>query len=193
MTPIKYDMVFVSYTVNQCCGVKIAHVLRQRKIENIIIMGNSPSDFMIDVFEISSFRYLFKPITTQKIIKVLEDYFAQYGNDYNVLLKSNRETVCVNTKNIVFLEADNKHCFVHLRQGTIRCAKTLNSISNSLTNNHFCKVHRAFVINFNYVSRYNRESISLKSGDSIPVGGHYWRDFKNTFQDYAEQNRISHT
>lgn len=185
-----FDIILLDYKMNALNGLDTAKQLRKNNSANTIIFITSYTHFVFDAFTVNAFRFLVKPITEKKIHETLDDYFSMYGNDYPILLKSDRETFCIDTKDIVFLEADNKHCIIHLAsQKTIRCAKTMATVNKLMPRNHFYKINRAFIVNFNYISRYNSDEIIFSNGEHVHISRNYLTAFKVAYRNYCELQR----
>ncbi|MCL2695891.1 MAG: LytTR family DNA-binding domain-containing protein [Clostridiales bacterium] len=183
-----YDMVFLDYKMGGVDGLHAARELRVRNAAcTIIFMTNYPQ-FVYEAFEVNTFRFFEKPLDAAKIHAALDDYFRRYGNDYPILLRHEGEVKQVDTGDIVFLEALRKRCRVHLQDKQLYCAKTMSVISDWLPENHFYKVNRAFIINFNYVASYDNEKILMKNGETVPVSRRFFPAFRIAFREYAQRS-----
>ncbi|MDR1753781.1 MAG: LytTR family DNA-binding domain-containing protein [Eubacterium sp.] len=180
-----YDIILLDYQMGELDGLSTARKLREKNINCAIIFMTNYPHFVYEAFEVSAFRFFEKPLAHSKLYAALDDYFKMHGNDYPILLQHNRETVQVNTKDIVFLEAKNKYCDIHLTRDQMLCAKTMAVISRLLPKNHFYKVNRAFIINLNYISKYNNDEISLKNGEKVHVSRSYLKAFKAAYREYS--------
>ena len=187
---LAFDIIFLDYKMNNLNGLDTAKQLRKRNAGNVIIFITSYTHFVFDAFKVNAFRFLVKPITEKKIHETLDDYFSMFGNDYPILLRSERDTLCIDTKEIVFLEADNKHCVIHLaNHKLIRCSKTMAVVSKLMPRNHFYKVNRAFIVNFNYIDRYNSDEIIFTNNEHVHISRNYLTAFKVAYKTYSQLNR----
>ena len=180
-----YDIIFLDYQMGRLNGLDAAKILRERNAACAIIFLTSYTHFVFDAFKVNAYRFLIKPITERKLFDTMDDYFKMHGDDYPLLLKCDRDTICIETEDIVYLEADNKHCKLHLPKETLCCAKTMALVSKLLPKSHFFKVHRAFIVNFNYILKYNSEEITLKTGEKIPVSRKYLTPFKEAYRVFS--------
>lgn len=188
-----YDLVILDYQMGQLNGLDAARILREKNCTCAIIFLTNHPHFVFDAFTVKAHRFLKKPLIPEHLIEALDSYFKMYGFDYPLLLQSKYETVCVETKDIVFLEAVNKCCNIHLQHKCIPCSKTMAVISNRLPRNHFYKVNRAFIINFNYIDSYDNDSIFFKNGESVHISRNYLTAFKTAYRAYTDSRRPQYT
>lgn len=181
-----YDMILLDYQMGELNGLDAARKLRSRNAGCTIIFMTSYPHFVYEAFEVNAFRFYEKPVKPSMLYAAFDDYFKMYGNDYPILLQHNRETIPVDTKDIVFLEAMNKCCIVHLANNYMIVAKTMAVISKLLPRNHFYKVNRSYIINFNYIKKYNNDDIIFKNGTQVHVSRNYLTAFKVAYREYSD-------
>jgi DNA-binding LytR/AlgR family response regulator len=182
----KYDMIFLDYQMGGINGMEAARKLRERNINcTIVFMTNYPH-FVYEAFEVNTFRFCEKPFEQTRIYEVLDDYFAMYGNDYPILLKFDRETIKVHTGEIVCIEAMRKQSMISLPKDQIRIAKHLAAIIPLLPKSHFFRVNRSFIINFNYIAKYDNEFVYMKNGAKVPQSRKNLADFKAEYFAYVD-------
>ena len=187
---VDYDMVFLDYKMDGIDGLETARILRKRNLScTIIFMTNYPH-FVRESFEVSTFRFYKKPLDIEKLYSALNNYFDLLCNDYPVLLKANAHTVCVRANDIVYLEAHNKSCDVHLTDGKLRCPITMAATAKLLPMNIFFKVSKAFFVNFNHIADFNNERIVFKNGAIVYISRKYLISFKKAFMNYSRYRPI---
>jgi len=185
-----YGIIFLDYKMDGIDGLETARILRDKDINCIIIFLTSFSQFVYKSFEVGAYRFFMKPMDAEKVNKALDDYFRSYGDNYPLLLKIGRETICVQTNAIVFLEADNKNCYINLVDKRLHSARTMASVADLLPKGIFHKVNRAFIVNFNHINNYNQEFIFFKDGKYVPVSRKYRTSFKEAYRNYAKGRSI---
>ena len=94
------------------------------------------------------------------------------------------DRVCINTSEIVYLEANNKNCFINLQTEQIRCNTTMARVYSVVPKNHFLKINRAYIVNSDYVNKYNNELVYLKNGVELRISRNYLKDFKQEYIKY---------
>ncbi len=184
-----YAMVFLDYKMGKLNGLDTAKCLRERNAGCEIVFITSYTHFVFDAFKVNAFRFLLKPVEEHKVYEALDGFFRIHGNDHLLIIKSDYETVCLNTKDIVYLEADNKRSWIHTTDRNIHVSKTMASVARQIPRNHFYKVNRAFIVNFNYICRYDQEKLTFKTGESVSISRNYLTAFKVAYRKYSEQTQ----
>jgi len=187
---INYNIIFLGYHLSGMDGMKTAEKLRQKAFDTAIVFISENTDFILESFKVNPYRFLVKPVNTDNVIAVLDDYFKKIGTDYPLWLKSGEDTLCINTGDIYYLEADNKHCRVHLKEESLPCNKTMARVFNSLPKRSFSKINRAFVVNLKLVEKYNNELLYLKNGTTLRISRNYLKSFKQELFDFIQPRQV---
>jgi len=182
-TGVRYNLVFINYELSGINGLEIAEKIRKTDAYTAIIFIGRSTDFILETFKVNPFSFLLVPTDEKELFNMLNQYFKNSINSYTVCLKTKDYMQCVNSNEIVYLEAANKRCFVSLEKEKIICNKTMARMYEVLPKSQFLKINRAFIINCNYVRKYNNENVFLKNGDSLPMSRNYAREFKMNFQN----------
>ena len=185
-SPYEYDVAFLDYKMGGINGLETAKLLRKKNKDCIIIFLTNFSKIVYEAFEVNTFRFFEKPLDVNKLYKALDDYFSTIGDDYPLLLKVGRDTVCIRTNEIFYLEADNKKCFVNLETEKLHCARTMASVESQLPSSIFNKVNKAFIVNLNHIKNYDKEFIQLTNGSRVPASRKYLPSFKEAYRNYAK-------
>ena len=186
----KYNIVFLEYCIDSAEGTETAKLLRQTDSFCSIIFTSIENRFGNDIFKVYPSGFLTYPITENELISVLNDYFHAKINGYPLLLKSGEDTVCLKSAEIVYLEADNKHCVVHLRKEKLSCNCTMRRVYDTLPKSVFLKINRAYVINSVYINKFNSEEVFLKTGDKLYISRNYRKDFKQNYYDFISAMQL---
>lgn len=176
-----YGMIILCDRTSDKKALEIAKKIRKLDNKCAIVFLCSDTDYVLEAFKVNAFRFLTEPVKQSDILSVLEDYFEMSGYDYYLWIKSCADTFCVNTGEILYIEADNKSCYIHLKNKKLKCNRTMAMVNKALPENHFLKINRAYVVNADYISGYNRQHVFLKNGESLRVTRNYFEEFKNNY------------
>lgn len=181
-----YDIIFMDYQLPGANGLETAQELRKRHNHCVLIFVTNYPDFVYDAFSVETFRFLCKPITKQMVCETMDAYFAHYGNDYPILLRSNYFSRKVETRDIVFLEASRKHCLIHTPKEVIEVNGPMAAIEAMLPSQHFFRIHKAYIINFNYVIKISHNEVHFTTGETAYLSRTNSRSFEEAFRSYIK-------
>lgn len=185
-----YALVILDYHTATLNGLETAMLLRKSNNSCAIVFLTAYTGFIFESFKVNPYRFLVKPIDEKLLFKLLDDFFETRTADRTLWIKDGDNTVCLNTDDIFYLEADNKHCIIGLRSKRIHCRKTMAHVYGELPKNHFCKINRAYIVNFKYISGYNSDIIRLDNGTGLHVSRTYYKSFKNEFRAFSEPQEL---
>jgi len=181
---VRYNVAFLNYTLCGENGLEIAKILRKENNYTAIIFISSDANFVYEAFKVSPYRFLLMPVDKAKLFGVMNEFFEEYGKNYPLWIKSRDDTFCLSTGDIYYLEADNKHCFIHLENEQISCNRTMARVFDVLPKYCFLKINRAFIINLNFVVRYNSDLVYLKNGEQLHISRNYFKSFKEGYLNF---------
>jgi len=181
-----YEVIFLDYKMGGIDGLAAARELRNNGIDTALIFLTSYPDFMQKAFEVRAFRFLKKPLDNAEVHNALDSYFWELRENCTILLKKGHETKSVKSNDIVYLQADNKKCYVHLVDKELHLARTMASIERVLPMNGFIKVHKKFIVNFRHIDKYSNEFVYFKTAEPVPISRNSLSAFKNAFLIYTK-------
>ena len=181
---LRYALIFLGYFLQGKNGLSIAQKIRESNNFSSIIFVSQNTDFVFQAFSVNPFRFLVPPINEEEYEAVLDDFFCKFGNDYPIWIKNREETVCLNTGEIYYLEANNKHSVVHTKKYAFNCNKTMARVYEVLPKGYFVKINRAYIVNLNSVFSYTSDEVQLKNGVRLRIGRRFLKAFKEEYRLY---------
>lgn len=175
-----YDIIVLDYQLGSTNGLTVAKELRKRNVLSSIIFLTSYPNFMIDAFEVNTFRFLLKPIDKSKFFKAIDDYIKIVDANYPITIIQNKELKKINSNEICYIEADGKYSNIHLSDKIMHCSKTLAGVTKLLPAYCFVKTHRAFVVNLHYIKSYSSDTVYLSNGESAFLSKNYQKSFQTS-------------
>lgn len=185
----KYDIIVLDYQMNEIDGLETARLLRKgHNSQACIIFLTSFPEIAIPAYEVDTYRFVLKNNIDSGLTKALDDFRNMQTYDVDICVKVGREFVSVNSSDIVFIEVVNKICYIHLNTGkVIETKASLSSLYGKLPKTHFYKVHKAYVVNFSYISKRKENDIFLKGcNTSIPISRNYLSVFKSKYYNFLK-------
>lgn len=144
---------------------------------NIVFTTNS-SEYWSSAFEIFALHYLKKPVSAEKVEKLLEYIYHSPSKNTasTVVLPGVRQNIIFECDRILYIEAktDRHLAVVHRTDGSMT-EISLSTVSFSdlpeKLSSDFIQCHRSFIINLNYVISYDNHAVQLKDcAQDIRIG-----------------------
>ncbi|CAL67582.1 LytR/AlgR family response regulator transcription factor [Christiangramia forsetii] len=194
------ELVFLDIQMPEKSGFELFKYFDVIKFE--VIFTTAHSKFAIKAIKRSALDYLLKPINHVDLFESIKKFetrnrgsFAQKRlslllenlnvNDQNVN-KIAFPTVegfeLIHSNQILYCKAESNYCCIKKIEGTTKTAtKTLKYVEEILPATSFKRIHKTYVINLNYVVRYNKanKEVELTNGEKLPVSFRKEEEFIN--------------
>lgn len=169
----RYDIIYLDIEMKDQNGVEAAKEIRKYDTDVLLIFVTSYESFAKDVFEVSAFRFLTKPIDKKKFGQYFKDakdkimaqpsYF-QYQYD-----KTNYR---IPITEILYFQSDKRITYIITTSGEYKkCYIKLNDIEKKFTESNivFYRIHQSFYVNPEYVSAYTYDSMVLTDRTTLTI------------------------
>lgn len=109
--------------------------------------------------------YLVKPFTTAGLWSSISVVWNKYLSEKESILsvKSDGFVYRIPEKDILFLEAYDNYCYIHVEPKKILVPHTLKKIRQQLKGNHFFVPHRSYCVNTNKITDIGKKTLHLNS------------------------------
>lgn len=172
------DFVFLDISIGQDYGIDVALKLNKSAIKTKIIYITSHLEFVTDICKTNYSNILIKPIQKDKLISVLKS-----SPEENFIIKSASNIYKIKQDEIIFIESKKRRAYIHTQNETISCYSKLSELMSKL-NSSFYMCHKSFIVNMNYIYKFENASLQLKNDISIPISRAKQKDFQQIFTDY---------
>lgn len=170
-----YALIFISFQNEN--NKNFAQQLFKNKSQIPIIVFSENLCHAADAFKINAYNFLHIPLCEELLFTILEEFFSSFLSA-PLILSDGFENVCINCNEILYLEADNKHCCIHLINQSLYCNKTMARVFEALPQGQFLKISRSFIVNSDYITRFCSEYIILTNGEVLYPSRHFYKSFK---------------
>ncbi len=189
----KPDILFLDIQMPGMDGMNVARELRRKGGNTILIFVTATEECVFQAFDVGAFHYLIKPFSDEKFRKVLTNAVNKL-NDKSGVLPAEEKYMIVNSggnhikilmRDIVYVEVFNRKVVIHKLDEAVECYGKLSDLEKSLGEDFF-RPHRAFLIHFKYVVKYNATSITMKNGTVLMARANY-QEFVRRYLKYNQR------
>lgn len=184
------DIAFLDVEMPGRSGIRVGAWLKQKNPRAKIIIVTSYPDYLDDAMRFHVFRYLSKPVNKNRLFRNLKDALYQYNMDTRPIpIETETGVEIYPAEDIICVELIKRKSYVYTKTHTIETKKGIDYWIQQLAFPCFYHAYRSFIINMKYVVSFDKDSISLKYGDSIKkayLARRKYTDFKDTYLLYLE-------
>lgn len=197
-TELNFAVIFLDIHMDGINGMDTAREIRKRNKNVILIFITAVEEYVFQAFDVGAFHYLVKPIDPVKFYEVLNqavEYCQDNRHDFldkeekSILVKIGGVTEKLYLKDIIFAEVFNRKIELHTVNGILEFYGQLSALEKALGEDFF-RPHRAFLINFRYVVRYDACQITLEDGNTIVMARQKYPVFVREYLKYNRRKEV---
>ena len=180
----RFDLYFLDFRMEGMDGIEVAQALKEKYRHAVTICYLT--NYAAAAAEIINHRiyadgFLKKPVEAALLEEKL-DQFYRLSFFHRFELRRGTDFQTVYTQDILYVEADDKRVKLHLFDRVESYNYLLREIEKILQGGGtFYRISRSFLVNMQYVDRYDAKSVTLKNGEVLPLKDKY---FQQAYHDY---------
>ncbi len=164
------DILFLDIQMQGRDGMEIAREFRKNNKGTILIFVTAMEEYVFQAFDVGAFHYLVKPFTDEKFYEVLtnavnrlEEKNSGEKTQRYMMIHSGGSHIRILLDDIVYAEIFNRKVMLHMQDGDVEYYGKLSELEKLLGEDFF-RPHRAYLIHFKYVVKYDASSITMTKG-----------------------------
>ena len=152
----KPDVVFLDIKMPLFNGFEVLQQL-DRNCFQVLVCITAYDEYALEAFEFEALDYLLKPFNEERFNKLIERVKkallpSQSKDTSFLLVKEAGELRKIDTKDIVYLKADNNYVHIQLEERSYKKRITLSKLLPTLGPS-FYRIHRSYIINARKIVR----------------------------------------
>lgn len=189
------DIIYLDILMDNLNGVNTAKKLRELGCNSEIIFLSSCEDYVFDTFDVSPVHYLIKAETSEakfEQVFLRAIHLSDGKATQKFVCKSGASRKIISIKEISHFSIWKGIVTVHYgKSEKFQYWITMEELEEQLRGKNFVRTQRSYIVNLQYIVEFQRRTIVLKTGETIPVGVTYEEKVKSAFMDYMTQNNTS--
>lgn len=176
---VKADIVFLDISIEGKNGMDILKIVPQ--IESEIIFVTAYAEYALDAFKFSASGYIVKPVGDTELSHAVNKAMDRARNkklikqhtaipiNSKIGIPSGKGINYYNVDEIIYLEAVNNYTKVVTKTGELTSSYNIGKFKEIL-GLPFFHVHRSYIVNLNYVIRYEAAgTVTMNNKKEIPI------------------------
>lgn len=180
------DIAFVDVEMEGISGICASQHLREKNNRVIIIVITAYDYYLDDAFRFKVFRYLSKPLSSDRFNKNLKDALSQYSAySSKILLETKNDNITISMSDIIMVEAIRKKVIIYTVEGVFESIHNLKYWNLELEKTPcFYQTHKSFIVNFEHILEFTNNLILLNNGHKAYLTARKYTDFKHRYMMY---------
>ena len=176
----RVDILFLDINMPKLSGLSLLKTMQQKP--NVIIT-TAYSEYAVEGFELAVTDYLLKPFSLERFLQAVMKVSSQTNEEVKpiitsakptesfIFVKSDKKIIKVNLDDISHVEAYGNYVKIY----TDKMILTPQSMTDFLTKlpDNFLRIHKSFVINFNYLKLIDGNQMVLQNDVKLTIGKSY--------------------
>lgn len=180
-------------------GMETAREFRRKNRRTVLIFVTALEEYVFQAFDVGAFHYLVKPLEDEKFAEVLGNAVRQLEEEKNkalregkseapgLMVQSGGQHFFVKLDEIVYAEVFNRKIVLHTLDLDIEYYGKMKELEKKV-GEAFYRPHRAYLVNFAFVKKYDGTTIYLEKGQALMAKQNY-PEFVKRYLRYNRSRR----
>lgn len=185
---IAFDLAFLDIQMPETDGITLAKELKNRNGKIILFFVTNFEEYQDEAMDLQIFRFFEKPFDVQRLYSSLDKAMEYIDESYvDIFLYNNGEHKRILVDDIVYIRRDNRKIILTTTdKKEYITKKSLEEWVEKLPNTFFYLVHKGFLINLHYVTKYSYTELYLND-IRIPIATRKQADFHKYWFRYLRR------
>lgn len=183
----RFNIAILDVEMDNMNGIKLGEELRKRNPHIILIYVTAHRKYLDDALNLNAARFFEKPLDSQRFYRGLRDAIKRIDNtSISFYLKDKKVTERISAQDIIFVEIEKRKTRIVTREKEYHSDHHMNFWKENLTSTIFISPHKSYIINFNYVTTYERDYVILDEQYKVSIARNKQADFYQKFMRFVE-------
>lgn len=190
---VRFDILFLDIIMPGESGIDAAAEIRSFDTNMKIIFLTSSTEYAVQSYVVGAYYYQLKPILAESFFRLLDSVLStcETESSHSIILRCKNGITRVALTQLEYCEVIHRTLFIHLHTGAVlECIGSLDELARQLAPyGNFLRSHRSYLINLDYITNISYRAITLSDLAEIPIPRGKYQEIKDSFLEYAFQNR----
>ena len=181
-----YDLILLDIEMPGISGMEIPQQIKAFLPNVRIIFVTSHTEYAIDAFELSIFRYVPKSNLEVKLTTAVTDAAKlielETGQEYTIQTAKRMEKIPY--KDIYYIQRDGKNASIVSSAGTAKVRKSLQQMFDELNTPEFIFIDRGYIVNIIQIMKISDGMAVLKNGEQLPISRSHLQEVKRQINQF---------
>lgn len=183
-----YDIAFLDIEIGDIKGTQIADKIKALDSYTLIFFITAYDRYLDDAMDSNAFRFLTKPLDKERLLKGLKTAMDLIDRSVVEFMIKDGETMYkVNTRDVIYVEITGRFTKVVTTHATFMSTNRMEFWQEKLSAVSFYRVHKSFIINSNFITKYTRNDVEMNNEYTVPIAYRLRAPFRQYFLQRVEE------
>lgn len=183
-----YHLYIFDIEMPDMTGLELAEKIRQSGSKALFVFLTSYSQYVMDAFDVFTFAYIQKPVTTEKLEPVLSravHYLEMVKQDFVFHFRKNQFRVSYG--DILYIEKRGRQAVIHTIQENYKANMTVNAIWEQLDSRVFIHIHVSYIVNMEHLRSIEGDEVVMDNGERLLVARAHMQELKEKHMEFVRR------
>lgn len=171
-----FDLILLDIEMKNGDGISAGKYIRDNLQDDVtqIVFVSGKNGYDRQLFEFHPLDFIEKPVTYEKISKLIKKYIKMFGNqNENFFYKSKHNSYWIKIKDIIYFESRDRKILIECSDGAVHeYYGKMENVLEQIKSKGFMMIHKSFIVNYRYVTEFRTNEIIMTNGKALPVSKH---------------------
>ncbi|MBQ4522876.1 MAG: response regulator transcription factor [Lachnospiraceae bacterium] len=183
-----YQLYIFDIAMPNINGFELAKKIREIDLKALFVFLTSYTQYAINAFEFVTFDYISKPITPEKLEKVLLKvihYLDMVRKEFVFYFR--KKEFCIWCEDIIYIKKKGRQAMIYTDSETYKTNMTTEEIWKQLDKNVFAQIHMSHIINMKYIKEIGKDEVVLNNGVHLILARQHKQSIKDKHMEFMKR------
>lgn len=165
-------------------GLQTMKLIESSNLVWRIVFVSSHVEEVWAAFGLKTLDFGRKPVSNEAVMKWINMALQEFSEEIVIKFDKDNQDTYQMVSNIIYLEADGNYVKVHSKDQNFLVSRNLKYWEDKLPGKYFVRIHKSFLVNFEYIDNIN-VVLALKNNPlKFPIGRSYRKNLHDRYNTY---------
>ena len=184
----RFNIAILDVEMPGCNGIELGKILREKNRHIVLMYITSHKKYLDEALNLNAARFFEKPIDSKRFYDGLDNALKRIDNTtIKSFLKEDNASVRINANDIIYVEIEpigHRKTKIVTEEKTYISSNKIVFWEEHLISSLFVKTHKSYIINMEYITKYENNTLQLDGKYNIPISRNYQSSVHKAFIRY---------
>lgn len=184
----RYQLYIFDIAMPNINGFELAKRIREIDLKALFVFLTGYTQYALEAFEVITFDYIPKPITPERLEKVLLKVMRYLEMVRKVFVfYYRRKEYCIECEEIIYIKKKGRQALIYTQSQIYKSNMTTKELWKQLDVNIFAQIHISYIINMKYIKEIGKDEVVLKNGEHLMLARQHKQNIKDKHMEFMKR------